>query len=153
MTSANTTEGMGFILFLGEKMLKYLYIGAGGAVGAILRYAIKEIKIGQNAVRIPADTLFINVFGCFLLAFIFTVALETLAFGSDLRLGLTTGLLGAFTTFSTLCKETAILITQGFYISAVFYVLLSIFLAFFAVYAGTALARWFFTEKNERRKK
>lgn len=93
--------------------------------------------------EIPTGTIFINVFGCFLLAFILAVALEILEFNSDLKLGITTGLLGAFTSFAMFCKETVILITRGLYISAVFYIVISIALAFSAVYAGMVLARKF----------
>jgi fluoride ion exporter CrcB/FEX len=46
-------------------MRKYIYIGAGGAAGAILRYLIYEMEIGQHSGSIPATTLFINTFGCF----------------------------------------------------------------------------------------
>jgi CrcB protein len=89
----------------------------------------------------------------FLLAFIITAALEILELDSDLRLGVTTGLLGAFTTFSTLCKETAVLINGGFLLSAVLYILIATVLALFAVYYGTALARRIFAEKTADKKR
>jgi fluoride ion exporter CrcB/FEX len=58
-------------------------------------------------------TRFFNVLGAFALAFILTIAFEIWTFDSDIRLGVTTGFLGAFTTFSTLCKETVGLMQNG----------------------------------------
>lgn len=122
-------------------MRKYLYIGIGGAIGAISRYLFGEIHIEQYQGIIPINTLIINFSGCFILALILTAALEMIEFSSNLRLGITTGLLGAFTTFSTLCKETVVLIQQGSYFSAISYVVISAVLGFLAIYLGIAFAR------------
>jgi CrcB protein len=62
-------------------------------------------------------------------------------FDTSLRLGIATGFLGAFTTFSTLCKETVSLIHQGDYFSAVSYITVSTMLGLAAVYFGIVLAR------------
>jgi fluoride ion exporter CrcB/FEX len=64
------------------------------------------------------NTLVVNLVGCFLLAAILTLALEVLEISSDLRLGVSTGFIGAFTTFSTLCKEILIMASQGYYLTA-----------------------------------
>lgn len=133
-------------------MRKYLYIGIGGIIGAILRYLIKEFKFDQDHGAIPVDTLFINTFGCFLTAFIVAAALGKLGISPDLKLGITTGFVGAFTAFSSLCKETAMLFNQGFNFSAVSYAVISIFLAFIAIILGTALARKFIIRKTEDEK-
>jgi len=76
-----------------------------------------------------------------LLALILTVSFEIWEFDSDIRIGITTGLLGAFTTFSTLCKETAELLGSGDYFSAVSYVTVSAMLGLGAAYFGIVLAR------------
>ena len=102
---------------------------------------IREIQLGRYEVNFPINTLIINVIGCFLLALIITVAFEILKFSSNLRIGIASGLLGAFTTFSTLCKETAGLISQEFYFLAVSYIAVSIILGLLAVYLGVAIAR------------
>lgn len=121
-------------------MRKYFYIGIGGAFGAILRYIIKGISINYNG-NIPLNTLFINVTGSFLLAMILTISLEIWEVDIDIRLGVATGFLGAYTTFSTLCKETAVLIQKGFYFSAISYVVLSALLGFLSAYLGIILSR------------
>jgi CrcB protein len=122
-------------------MRKYIYIGCGGFTGAILRYLIEQIRIQIYHENIPLNTLFINVSGAFLLALILTIAFEVWEMDSDIRLGITTGFLGAYTTFSTLCKETVMLLRGGEYLSAIFYITISAMLGLGAAYLGVVLAR------------
>lgn len=122
-------------------MRKYIFIGIGGILGAILRYYIKNIHIYQYNGVFPLNTLIINITGSFILALILTVTFEVLEFDSDIRLGIATGFLGAFTTFSTMSKETVILINSGYYYSAIAYLTVSAMLGLSAAYFGTVLAR------------
>lgn len=122
-------------------MRKYMLIAIGGAFGAILRFIIKGIQIYNYKENIPLNTLIINVLGSFLLAIILTIALEIWEFDIDIRLGIGTGFLGAFTTFSTLCKETVILMQKGFYFSALHYVMTSVMMGIVFAYFGIVLAR------------
>ena len=89
----------------------------------------------------PLNTLIINITGSFLLALILTVAFEVRGLGAGIRLGITTGFLGAFTTFSTLCKEIVVLVYQGDYFSAISYMTVSIMMSLAAVYFAIILAR------------
>ncbi|MCB2294567.1 fluoride efflux transporter CrcB [Clostridium algoriphilum] len=133
-------------------MRKYIFIAVGGMLGAILRYVIKNIHINNYKEAIPINTLFINVSGSLLLALILTIAFEVFEFDADIRLGIATGFFGAYTTFSTLCKETVNLMTQGDYYSAVSYIGFSVMLGLAASYFGVVLARevvsMFKTERN-----
>lgn len=122
-------------------MRKYAFIAIGGSLGAILRYVIKNIHFYNYKEVIPINTLLINVSGSFILALILTVAFEIFEFDSDIRLGIATGFLGAYTTFSTLCKETVNLINQGDYYSAISYIGFSAMLGLAAAYFGVVLAR------------
>jgi fluoride exporter len=122
-------------------MRKYIFISIGGILGAILRYLIKEVHIYHYHENIPLNTLIINITGSFILALILTTAFEIWKFDADIRLGIATGFLGAYTTFSTLCKETVGLIHEGFYFSAFFYLTVSTILGLASVYLGIILAR------------
>lgn len=122
-------------------MRKYTFIAIGGMLGAMLRYAIKNIHITNYKEAIPINTLLINVSGSLLLALILTVAFEVFEFDSDIRLGLATGFLGAYTTFSTLCKETVNLMSQGDYYSSISYIGFSAIFGLSASYFGVVLAR------------
>ncbi|MCH3914186.1 MAG: CrcB family protein [Acidaminococcaceae bacterium] len=118
----------------------YFFVALGSFGGATLRFLIKDCKFFANYGIMPFDTFLINVAGAFLIAFLSTLAWEKLHFNTDIRTGLTTGLLGAFTTFSTLCKESASLLRSGAYGSAVVYMTGSLLLGLLAAWAGYALA-------------
>lgn len=78
--------------------MRYLYIALGGAVGALARWGL-FLWILPRAV-FPLGVLVVNLSGCLLLGFLFPYTLET-ELDADLRLGIVTGFLGAYTTFST----------------------------------------------------
>ncbi|MBU3153377.1 fluoride efflux transporter CrcB [Clostridium estertheticum] len=122
-------------------MKKYAFIAIGGMLGAILRYVIKSIHIYHYKEVIPINTLLINISGTFLLSLILTVTFEIYEMDSDIRLGIATGFLGAFTTFSTLCKETVNLINQGYYYSSISYIGFSAMFGLAAAYFGAIVAR------------
>lgn len=122
-------------------MRKYVLIGCGGFLGAILRYLIKGIDVLNHLIPIPLATLIINLSGTFLLAFILTAAFEAWEMDPDIRLGIATGFLGAYTTFSTLCKETIGLLLSGNYLSAATYIAVSIVLGLAAAFLGITVAR------------
>ena len=94
-------------------MIKVLSIGLGGFFGAIARVLLKSVVIVAGSGWFPVNTFLINIAGSFLLSFLLTVAFEGWRMNADLRMGLTTGLLGAFTTFSTFCKESVELLRAG----------------------------------------
>ncbi|NTW71077.1 MAG: CrcB family protein [Eubacteriaceae bacterium] len=122
-------------------MRKYCLIGAFGFIGAILRYLIKSQGIFDYSGSFPLNTFIINISGSYLLAFFLIFALEVISIDPDLRIGIATGLLGAYTTFSTFCKETSVLILSGQYPAGLAYSAISIMMGLFAAYAGMATAR------------
>ena len=122
-------------------MKKYAYIGAGGFVGAIFRYLAEGVKPSEFWGAFPINTLIINTLGCFLLALFLTIAMELWELKAELRLGLATGLLGAFTTFSTFCGEVADLLTKNLYFTAITYLIASAVLGIAFVYLATVLGR------------
>ena len=122
-------------------MRKYIFIGIGAFFGAIARYLIKSIHLFSYDAVFPLCTFCINITGSFLLAFILTIAFEVWAFDSDIRLGITTGFLGAYTTFSTFCKETVILLNNAEYVFAFLYMILSVLIGLLVAYLGVILAR------------
>lgn len=122
-------------------MRKYIFLSCGCFTGAILRYLIEQVKIQSYHENVPINTLFINISGAFLMAFILTIAFEVWEIDADIRLGITTGFLGAYTTFSTLCKESVALMRNGYYFSAISYITVTAILGLGVAYLGTILAR------------
>ncbi len=122
-------------------MRKYVFLGCASFLGAVARYGAERIQIIGYHGNIPINTLAINVSGALWMAFLLTLAFEVWAWDEDIRLGVTTGFLGAYTTFSTLCKESVTLLYQGAYASALLYMTSSVIMGLAAVYAGVGLAR------------
>lgn len=131
-------------------MRKYLFVCAGGFLGAISRYMLKALPVFEHTGRFPLSTLLINVSGSFLLCLLLTFALNSANFDPDLRLGLGTGFIGAFTTFSTLCKETVTLLKGGNLSLAVLYIAASTALGLFAAYLGYLTALTFSKKRAPR---
>lgn len=124
-------------------MKKYLYIGCGGFLGAILRYVIKNAPIYNYKEKIPLNTFIINITGSLILAFILSISYARWKYSENLKLGITTGFLGAFTTFSTMCKETVTLFVEGYYFSAISYVEFSVLAGIALAYFGSVLCNDF----------
>lgn len=122
-------------------MKKYIFIGIGGALGAILRFVIKNMNLFHYNGAFPVNTLMINISGSFVLALILTIFFEIWRFNNNIRLGIAVGFLGAYTTFSTMCKETVQLLQKGMYISALSYITLSVLLGLLFASLGTFAAR------------
>ena len=122
-------------------MRKYVFIGIGGILGAICRYLIMGIHIYNYHENVPINTLMINITGSFVMALILTIAFEIWEFDASIRLGIATGFLGAYTTFSTICKETVVLMHDYYYIPAILYIAVSIIIGIAATYLGIVIAR------------
>lgn len=121
-------------------MNSILFVALGGAVGSASRYLL-SVAIQSRAGTFPTATLLINITGSLLLGFLIRYTLETPAVGPDLRLLLTTGFCGGYTTFSTFSYETARLIEDGELDRAALYVALSLIVSLAATFAGFSLAR------------
>ena len=121
-------------------MKKYIYIAVGGMLGAMSRYGIENIRL-WHLQDFPVQTLLVNITGSFFLLLFLTTAFEVLEFDANIRLGIATGFLGAYTTFSTLCKETVSLMIAGDYLLAVLYIMVTAVLGLGAAYLGVLAAR------------
>ena len=78
-------------------------IGIAGALGALARYGLDGLVSRRfTASSFPWGTFVVNVSGAFVLGLLMTLMTEQLTTAPWLRSGLTIGLLGAYTTFSTL---------------------------------------------------
>ena len=88
-------------------------VAVGGAIGATLRWGLGTWIVGRTGAAFPWHTLAINVLGAFLIGVLMAVSLERGAVGGTWLLFLGTGILGGFTTFSTLSYESIALMNQG----------------------------------------
>lgn len=119
----------------------YVYVGVGGFIGAIARYVI-GLTISDQ-LTFPLATLIVNLFGSFLLAYVTFVFFIKFPVADKLKIALTTGVLGSFTTFSALSVETITLIENDKLMVAIMYVIISAFGGLFMAYLGYLLQRKF----------
>lgn len=121
--------------------LNVLAVGAGAAVGAILRYVLGAWVVARLGGAFPYGTLLINLVGCLLIGVVLTLAAEHVPFPEPVRLLLVTGLLGGFTTFSSFGYETYSLILRGQWPAALAYVTASVAGGLLLVAAGAWAVR------------
>ena len=88
-------------------------IAAAGAVGALARYGLEGFVSRRASGAFPWGTFAVNISGAFVLGFVFTLMTEQFAVAPWIRGAITIGLLGAYTTFSTLSFETYRLLEDG----------------------------------------
>ncbi len=122
-------------------MQAYLAIAIGGTLGCWARYAMTNLVQAIYGREFPYATLSINVLGSFLMGFLFIETLERLTIGPHFRIGILTGFLGGFTTFSTFAMETLLLAEQGAAGKGVLYASLSLVLGFLGAFGGAYIAR------------
>jgi CrcB protein len=108
-------------------MYRFLLICLGGAVGTGARYLIALETPRILGTAFPYATLTVNVVGSFL---------------PDLRLMLTTGIMGGFTTYSTFNYETMEYLRAGAFSLAGLYVAATLLLCLLAGAFGLASGRW-----------
>ncbi len=116
--------------------MNFLFVGLGGAVGAMLRYAIGLIPYKGD---FPVPTLAINLLGALLIGFISGIADKKLS--DNAVLFLKTGVCGGFTTFSTFSLEAYKLFEAHRSVLAVTYTILSVTLCLAGVFAGICLSK------------
>jgi len=123
-------------------VLPILLVGAGGFLGSILRYVLSGWvhRILDNP-WFPYGTLVVNVTGSLAIGFLAGLADSRSLFSSEARLFVFIGLLGGFTTFSSLTIETFSLARSAQLLAAAMNVTLQIFLGLVAVWLGNLLAR------------
>lgn len=119
----------------GSEMTGFLCVGAGGAAGAMLRYAISLLPYKG---AFPVLTLITNVLGALAIGAIAGAAARR-GLSVELVLFLKTGVCGGFTTFSTFSLETYELLNQGDYGTALLYMAASLVLCLAGVAAGIFL--------------
>jgi CrcB protein len=116
-------------------------VAVGAAAGGVSRYYLSVAVQQRLGATFPWGTLVINVTGSLLLGFLMRYALATPSVSAEMRLLLTTGFCGGYTTFSTFSYETAILLEDGQYERAAAYALASVLVALLATFCGFILAR------------
>ncbi len=118
-----------------------LWIGLGGFIGANARYFLGRAVIERYGLAFPWGTLLVNVLGSLLIGVVLEFLAQRATSDPAYRLFLVVGVLGGFTTFSTLASETVTLLEDEKWTRAVAYVLASNIVAVLACFAGVWIVR------------
>ena len=112
--------------------MNMIFVGIGGAIGAMLRYGISMIPVKTD---FPVLTLITNVLGAFAIGLIVAMA-KKYNLPNNVVLMLKTGVCGGFTTFSTFSLEAYNLMDGGKAAMGIVYAVLSLVLCVTAVFLG-----------------
>jgi CrcB protein len=121
--------------------VRVVWIGVAGFAGAVSRYSVEGWVSQRSRGAFPWGTFVVNVSGCFVLGFLFTLLTDRFLPHPTVRSAVTIGFLGAYTTFSTFAFETMRLAEDGARLLAATNVVASVVAGLAAVYAGVWLGR------------
>lgn len=122
-------------------MTHILIVAIGGAVGSVARYLATLAAAQALGTHFPWGTLAVNIVGSFLMGLVIALGAHKLQLSNELRLGLTTGFLGGFTTFSAFSLDFATLFERKDYALAALYLAGSVGLSILALFVALILVR------------
>ena len=119
-------------------MVNFIFVAMGGAVGAMLRYAISLIPVKTD---FPVLTLITNIMGAVLIGFVVGMASIRQETSQHLILFLKVGVCGGFTTFSTFSLEAMRLFEQNKIGMGILYVVASVVCSIAGVLVSQGIAQ------------
>ncbi|HEY3205086.1 MAG TPA: fluoride efflux transporter CrcB [Thermoanaerobaculia bacterium] len=125
-------------------MTRFLWICLGGAAGTGARYLLSGWALSALGASFPYGTLAVNVIGSFGVGLLMQVGLTTPVMSPTMRLALTTGVMGGFTTYSTFNYETIRYFQDGAWQVALLNVIITLLACLVAGFTGMAAGRWLF---------
>ena len=117
----------------------YLIVFLGAGIGGALRHGVNVGSAKLLGVGFPTGTLMVNVIGSFAMGLLAGYFAAKPGISQHVRLFLTTGILGGFTTFSAFSLDTALLVERHAYALAAGYVAGSVLASVAALFIGLAL--------------
>lgn len=119
----------------------YLLVSLGAAIGGALRYWLSNYVYKFLPAVFPYGTLAVNVIGSFIIGIIIFYFDQKQLISSNLRLFLTVGFCGGFTTFSTFSLETINLFRDSQFGVGILNIFLNLFLCLIGVYIAYLLSK------------
>ncbi|SRR6056297_148480 len=120
--------------------MDWLIVFIGGGLGSLLRYALTFVPFFNVSITHPLQTLLANVLASLILGYLSYLSLSTTEFPDSIKLGLTVGLCGGLSTFSTFTAETFELLQSGQFIQFFLYAIGSMMVCLIAFLIGTIIA-------------
>jgi len=119
----------------------YLIVFIGAGIGGALRHGVNVGAMKLFGFGFPYGTLIVNVVGSFAMGLLAGYFAYRAGIPQHVRLFLTTGILGGFTTFSTFSLDAAVLIERHSFGAAAGYMVGSVAAALSALFFGLAVFR------------
>ncbi|MDQ7044485.1 MAG: fluoride efflux transporter CrcB [Sulfurimonas sp.] len=120
-----------------------LAIGSGGFIGAVARAYLNGLISHKLPHDLPYGTLGVNLFGSFLMGILIAYFMYTSLFSMHMKSFLSTGILGALTTYSTFAIESFLLLKGGHVVLAALNVSLNAVGSVFMAGAGFYFLKYF----------
>ena len=114
-------------------MTNFLAVGAGGFIGAALRYGVCLFMVSRAGLNSAWGTFCVNFIGCLLIGFLAGFEFKNI---QPIKYFLIAGLLGGFTTFSAFSLDALMLLKNGEIFKALLYILSTLLVCMAAVFAG-----------------
>ena len=121
--------------------MAYLIVFVGAGIGGMLRHGANVLAARLLGFGFPYGTLFVNIAGGFLLGVLAEWLLIKGIGNQPLRLFLTTGILGGFTTFSAFSLDAAVMWQRGDYLLCAGYAAGSVLFSVAALFLGMAAVK------------
>lgn len=126
---------------MGITLSGILAVGAGSCLGGMLRYILSRVIQMNGVGAFPWGTLAVNLLGCLMLGILYGMVDSHVRLSDTMRLFLTVGFCGGFTTFSTFAGESFTLFQPGGNIALVLlYVSVTVVLGIGLLYVGYLFA-------------
>lgn len=122
-------------------MVQFFLICVGGAVGTGARVALFTAVSAILGTQFPYGTIAVNVLGSFLIGAVMYISTATDLVAPAVRLVLTSGFLGGFTTYSAFNHETVMYLQQNLWGRAIANVVVTLIVCLAAGFTGVAAAR------------
>jgi CrcB protein len=122
--------------------MKHLLLAfVGGGIGASARYWLSGSVYRFMSSSFPYGTMLVNVLGCFLIGFLMAFLGDRFIVNPALRVFLTIGILGGFTTFSTFSYETVSMLRDAQYFGAMSNIAFTVFNCLGGTWLGLEIGR------------
>lgn len=119
----------------------WLLVAIGGAAGSVLRYGANRVAVHYLGPDTVVGIFAVNVIGSFALGFLATFFIQRTGIPVEYRVMATVGILGGFTTFSTLAYDGVRLLSGGEYMRAGISLAANLLVGLTAAWLGVIAAR------------